>query len=150
MTTERFAAIERAGLCMRERPEIWLVAHGEELVAELVVEQSDPPWFRGRAVPRAGFAALEPLFDRERRLVRRDLGEILAHGEPERGIGQGEAAEQPTEQSPGQAFWDEELRADQAELPVGDRDETAEQPSGESQDNGVVVVDFGGVGPEAA
>jgi hypothetical protein len=29
--------------------------------------------------------------------VRRDLGEILAHGEPERGMGQGEAAEQPAE-----------------------------------------------------
>jgi hypothetical protein len=27
--------------------------------------------------------------------ARRDLGEILAHGEPERGMGQGEAAEQP-------------------------------------------------------
>ena len=30
--------------------------------------------------------------------VRRDLGEILAHGEPERGRGQGEAAEQPAEE----------------------------------------------------
>jgi hypothetical protein len=29
--------------------------------------------------------------------VKRDLGEILAHGEPERGMGQGEAAEQPVE-----------------------------------------------------
>ena len=29
--------------------------------------------------------------------VKRDLGEILAHGEPERGMGQGEAAEQPTD-----------------------------------------------------
>jgi hypothetical protein len=27
--------------------------------------------------------------------VKRDLGEILAHGEPERGMGQGEATEQP-------------------------------------------------------
>src|ERR1035437_5430154 len=36
--------------------------------------------------------------------VRRDLGEILAHGEPERGMGQGEAAAQ----SPAQAFWDGE------------------------------------------
>ena len=27
--------------------------------------------------------------------VKRDLGEMLAHGEPERGMGQGEAAEQP-------------------------------------------------------
>src|SRR5437763_16247464 len=34
--------------------------------------------------------------------VRGDLGEILAHGEPERGIGQGEAAEQPAEEPPGE------------------------------------------------
>src|SRR5437763_4991093 len=38
--------------------------------------------------------------------VRRDLGEILAHGEPERGMGQGEAAEQAPEQSEAQAFWE--------------------------------------------
>ena len=37
--------------------------------------------------------------------VRRDLGEILAHGEPERGMGQGEAAEQAP-RAEGQAFWD--------------------------------------------
>ena len=36
--------------------------------------------------------------------VRRDLGEILAHGEPERGMGQGEAAEQPTEEPAGEAI----------------------------------------------
>ena len=42
--------------------------------------------------------------------VRRDLGEILAHGEPERGMGQGEAAEQAESQSPGQAFWEGELQ----------------------------------------
>jgi hypothetical protein len=35
--------------------------------------------------------------------VRRDLDEILAHGEPEGGMGQGEAAERAAEQSPGQA-----------------------------------------------
>src|SRR5437016_4480943 len=38
--------------------------------------------------------------------VRRDLGEILAHGEPERGMGQGEAAERASEQSEAQAFWE--------------------------------------------
>ena len=35
--------------------------------------------------------------------VRRDLGEILAHGEPENGIGQGEVADQaaqPTDEPP--------------------------------------------------
>src|SRR5438067_4313901 len=47
--------------------------------------------------------------------VRRDLGEILSHGEPERGMGQGEATEQTPEQSPGQAFWEGELAPDQAE-----------------------------------
>ena len=49
--------------------------------------------------------------------VRRDLGEILAHGEPDHGMGQGEAAEQPSEQSPGQAFWDGELDTQTAQPP---------------------------------
>lgn len=54
---------------MRERPEIWLLARGEDLVAELVVEQLDAPWLRGRVVPRDGFGALQPMFDREQRLA---------------------------------------------------------------------------------
>ena len=54
---------------MTERPQIFLVARREEPVAELVVERLDPPWFRGRVVPRDGFAALRPLFDDERDLV---------------------------------------------------------------------------------
>ena len=54
---------------MTERPQIFLVARREELIAELVVERLDPPWFRGRVVPRDGFAALRPLFDDERDLV---------------------------------------------------------------------------------
>ena len=54
---------------MTERPRIFLVARREELVAELVVERLDPPWFRGRVVPRDGFAALRPLFDHERELA---------------------------------------------------------------------------------
>ena len=49
--------------------------------------------------------------------VRRDLGEILAHGEPDHGMGQGEAAEQPSEQSPGQAFWHGELDTQTAQPP---------------------------------
>ncbi len=34
--------------------------------------------------------------------VSRDLGDILAHGEPEQGMGQGEAAEQPAEEVTGE------------------------------------------------
>ena len=65
--------------------------------------------------------------------VKRDLGEILAHGEPETGMGQGEAAEanQPANDTP--------------EGPV-----TATPPASEGSGNGVVSVDFGGLGPAAA
>ena len=72
--------------------------------------------------------------------VRRDLGEILAHDEPERGMGQGEATEQPAEAHAADAAnaTNEQDRNSDAELP--------DHPNG----NGVVVVDFGGVGPEAA
>jgi hypothetical protein len=62
--------------------------------------------------------------------VRRDLGEILAHGEPENGIGQGEVA-------------------DQAAQPAGER--AAEPAAPESNGRGEVVsVDFGDLGPAAA
>jgi hypothetical protein len=54
---------------MTERPQIFLVARREELVAELVVQRLDRPWFRGRVVPRDGFAALRPLFEHERELA---------------------------------------------------------------------------------
>jgi hypothetical protein len=83
--------------------------------------------------------------------VRRDLGEILAHGEPERGMGQGEAAEQTNEQAeehaPAQAFWEGELEhhADPSE-----QAESTPERERSSEGNDVVVVDFGGVGPEAA
>ena len=63
--------------------------------------------------------------------VRRDLGEILAHGEPENGIGQGEVA-------------------DQAAQPAAER--TVSEPSSPAT-NGhgeVVSVDFGDLGPAAA
>ena len=66
--------------------------------------------------------------------VRRDLGLILAHGEPETGMGQGEAAE--TSQPP----------ADTANLEAT----AAAQPSPGADGNGVVTVDFGGLGPSAA
>jgi hypothetical protein len=56
---------------MSERPEIWLVLSGEELVAELEVEGVDPPWFYGRVVRRDGFWPLQPLVDREQLLADR-------------------------------------------------------------------------------
>jgi hypothetical protein len=62
--------------------------------------------------------------------VRRDLGEILAHGEPETGMGQGEAAE--------------------ANQPPNDTPEGPVTPAPEGNGNGVVSVDFGGLGPAAA
>jgi hypothetical protein len=54
---------------MNERPEIWLVVHGEELIAELAVEHVDWLWLRGSVIRREGFAALAPLFAREARLA---------------------------------------------------------------------------------
>jgi hypothetical protein len=80
--------------------------------------------------------------------VRRDLGEILPHGEPERGMGQGEAAEQPD----AQACWDAEASPDAAERP---REPDPSRGAGSAVDspaqgNGVVVVDFRGLGPDAA
>lgn len=81
--------------------------------------------------------------------VRRDLGEILGHGEPERGMGQGEAAEQASGPSEGQAFWDGE--AVTAPLETAENpDEVAETGSAAEpaqHGNGVVVVDFRGLGP---
>ena len=81
--------------------------------------------------------------------VRRDLGETLAHGEPERGMGQGEAAEQAAEQTPGQAFWDGELAADQGDRVNEPSSEATGETAPEPKGNGVVVVDFRGLGPDA-
>ena len=61
--------------------------------------------------------------------VRRDLGPILPHGEPETGMGQGEAAEQT-------APVDEPTAA-----PV------VPAAAATAQGDGVVAVDFGGLGP---
>ena len=64
--------------------------------------------------------------------VRRDLGEMLAHGEPENGIGQGEVADQAAQPTP--------------EPPVP-------EPASAAESNGrgeVVTVDFGDLGPTAA
>jgi hypothetical protein len=80
--------------------------------------------------------------------VRRDLGEILAHGEPERGMGQGEAAEQPD----AQAFWDGDASPGapgRHQEPDPDRGEDSAADTS-AQGNGVVVVDFRGLGPDAA
>src|SRR5437660_85212 len=63
--------------------------------------------------------------------VRRDLGEILAHGEPENGIGQGEVADQAAQPT--------------SEPPAGEPASPATNGHGE-----VVTVDFGDLGPAAA
>ncbi len=62
--------------------------------------------------------------------VRRDLGEILAHGEPENGIGQGEVA-------------------DQAAQPAEQSGPEAASPASNGRGE-VVSVDFGDLGPAAA
>ena len=63
--------------------------------------------------------------------VRRDLGEMLAHGEPENGIGQGEVADQAAQPA--------------SEPPA------AEPTAPNGNGNGsVVTVDFGDLGPAAA
>ena len=63
--------------------------------------------------------------------VRRDLGEILAHGEPENGIGQGEVADQAAQPA--------------SEAPASEPASSASNGHGE-----VVTVDFGDLGPAAA
>ena len=73
--------------------------------------------------------------------VRRDLGAILAHGEPETGIGQGESAELPAHDRP------------KRPPPTTRREPTTTAPAttaGERNGNGagdLVAVDFGGLGP---
>jgi hypothetical protein len=83
--------------------------------------------------------------------VRRDLGEILAHGEPERGMGQGEAAEQAEAPPPAEVFWEGELAAERADRPDEGGSDTADAPSEpEPNGNGAVIVDFRGLDPDAA
>jgi hypothetical protein len=67
--------------------------------------------------------------------VRRDLGEILAHGEPETGMGQGEAADQAAHPA----------------APAPDTETGTRAPAGPAaaDGNGLVAVDFGGLGPTA-
>jgi hypothetical protein len=84
-------------------------------------------------------------------VVRRDLGEMLSHGEPVHGMGQGEAAEQEPERSDAQAFWDGQLPPDQAADPQAEPADAAKPaPEGQLRDDGLVVVDFRGLGPDAA
>ncbi|HTX07460.1 MAG TPA: hypothetical protein VME22_02550 [Solirubrobacteraceae bacterium] len=83
--------------------------------------------------------------------VRRDLGEILSHGEPACGIGQGEVADHAPG-SPGEAFWAGEQTPDQVKPVAEDGpEESATSPAESSpKTNGVVHVDFSGRGPDAA
>ena len=102
--------------------------HGDDL---LVLSPATEAWLRDRYREEIGAEA-----------VRRDLGEILAHGEPDCGGGQGEAAEPPAgEPSPSAAGTTGEAEA----ATTGTNGHQSEAPG-----NGLVVVDFTGRGPEAA
>jgi hypothetical protein len=82
--------------------------------------------------------------------VRTDLGEILSHGEPGCGMGQGEATEDST-QSRSEALWGGDVMPLGAEARA-ERARTSGEasPSESSEGNGVVHVDFNGHGPDAA
>lgn len=81
--------------------------------------------------------------------VRHDLGEILSHGEPACGIGQGEAAEEQG-QSPAEAFWDGEPGTSRIRPAAGPAHEAGEVSPAESSGNDVVHVNFSGPGSDAA
>ncbi|MER5867533.1 DUF4240 domain-containing protein [Kitasatospora sp. NPDC002040] len=49
--------------------QVWRLVRQEELVGEIVVEESDFPWLRGRFVAGSAFATFEPLFARARALA---------------------------------------------------------------------------------
>ena len=95
----------------------------------LVLSAATEQWLRNGYEQRIGTEA-----------VKRDLGEILAHGEPERGMGQGEATEQPAE-APAADGGGRDQRA---------RPEQRRRGARPLRGNGLVVVDFGGPGPDAA
>jgi hypothetical protein len=109
---------------------------GEDLVLSPATEE----WLRVRY-------ALQMSSD----AVRRDLGQILSHGEPPCGTGQGEAGEDATG-SPGEAFWAGELKPEEGKTAAEVSAQTSEvSPSASSPEtNGVVHVDFTGRGPDAA
>ena len=54
---------------MNRRPEIWLLARVERLVAELELQTVDDRWRHGRVVRREGFAELAGPFELEGRLA---------------------------------------------------------------------------------
>ena len=68
---------------MNERPEIWLLARGERLVAEVELQAADDPWRHGHVVRREGFAGLAGPFEPEERpaaeLPRSPLRWLLAY-----------------------------------------------------------------------
>ena len=102
--------------------------HGEDL---LVLSPRTEAWLRTRYLEEINADA-----------VRRDLGEILSHGEPECGGGQGEAAEQSSDEP-----------SPTAGETTGEAEPTTARSNGqhaEAPGNGLVVVDFGGRGPDAA
>ena len=101
-------------------------SHGDDL---LTLSPATEEWLRDRYAEQIGAEA-----------ARRDLGEILAHGEPERGGGQGEAAEQPPDEQLSTGTAGEAERANPG----------SNGQQSEARGNGLVVVDFGGRGPDAA
>lgn len=48
---------------------VWRLQRGEELLGEIVIEDSDFPWLSGRFRPQPTFAEVRPLFDEELALV---------------------------------------------------------------------------------
>lgn len=55
-----------------EDRDAWLLVHGGDVVAELDIDGADQPWLLGCLLPRPGFAAVRPLFDRQVELMRAD------------------------------------------------------------------------------
>jgi hypothetical protein len=103
-------------------------ARGEDLLA---LSAATEGWLRDRYREEIGADA-----------IRRDLGEVLAHGEPEHSGGQGEAAEQPPDEPSSTAA----RTTGEAERATPDSNgQPAEAPG-----KGLVVVDFGARGPDAA
>ncbi|MFE7492138.1 DUF4240 domain-containing protein [Kitasatospora sp. NPDC057541] len=49
--------------------QVWQLVRGHELVGEIVVEETDFPWLRGRFIASPAFAMFEPLFARSRALA---------------------------------------------------------------------------------
>ena len=70
--------------------------------------------------------------------VRRDLGAILAHGEPETGMGQGDAAETPTSTEADTA----------ATTPAATPTAVPAAPAANAETGELVPVDFASLGPD--